>query len=182
VEVFLTGVPGLNQTSATAEMLRLNTSTPAMPASAQNNLGVIGGDVAGFPNGRRPGDDVVDIALRVVMGKLLSTNDAPSGQLPFTDGALVTAGMFGSTFPYLMPPLPGSPNDLSLTITLQKSSAVTGPFNDTPATYDGSTSSLATSKSANGLEFYRAKADVAGVRLGTPAVSGTNVIIGLQTP
>jgi Domain of unknown function (DUF4331) len=182
VEVFLTGVPGLNQTSATAEMLRLNTSTAAVPASAQNNLGVIGGDVAGFPNGRRPGDDVVDIALRVVMGKLLSTNDAPSGQLPFTDGALVTAGMFGSTFPYLMPPLPGSPNDLSLTITLQKSSAVTGPFNDTPATYDGATSSLATSKSANGPEFYRAKADISGVRLGTPVVSGTNVIIGLQTP
>ena len=48
VEVFLTGVPGLNQTTATAEMLRLNTSTPAVPAAAQNNLGVIGGDVAGF--------------------------------------------------------------------------------------------------------------------------------------
>src|SRR6185369_11156383 len=41
VEVFLTGVPGVNQTSATAEMLRLNTSTPTVPVSAQNNLGVI---------------------------------------------------------------------------------------------------------------------------------------------
>jgi hypothetical protein len=182
VEVFLTGVPGLNQTTATAEMLRLNTSTPAVPAAAQNNLGVIGGDVAGFPNGRRPGDDVVDIALRVVMGKLLSTNDAPSGQLPFTDGALVTASMFTSSFPYLNSPLAGSPNDLSLTISLQKSSAVTGPYIDTPATYDSSTGTLSTPKSANGPDFYRAKADRAGVRLGTPVVSGTSAVIGLQTP
>ena len=179
---FLTGVPGLNQTTATAEMLRLNTSTPAVPAAAQNNLGVIGGDVAGFPNGRRPGDDVVDIALRVVMGKLLSTNDAPSGQLPFTDGALVTASMFTSSFPYLNSPLAGSPNDLSLTISLQKSSAVTGPYIDTPATYDSSTGTLSTPKSANGPDFYRAKADRAGVRLGTPVVSGTSAVIGLQTP
>ena len=63
----------------------------------------------GFPNGRRPGDDVVDIALRVVMGVLLSAEDAPSGQLPFTDGAFVNADMFGETFPYLNSPLPGSP-------------------------------------------------------------------------
>jgi hypothetical protein len=182
VEVFLTGVPGLNQTTATAEMLRLNTSTPPVPAASQNNLGVIGADNAGFPNGRRPGDDVVDIALRVVMGKLLSTNDAPSGQLPFTDGAYVDASMFPSVFPYLNPPLAGSPNDLSLTITLQKSSAVTGPYVDTPASYYGPSSTLSTPKSANGLTFYRAKADLAGVQLGTPAVSGTNVVIRLQTP
>ena len=61
--------------------------TPPVAASAQNNMGVIAGDSAGFPNGRRPGDDVVDIALRVVMGVLLSEDDAPSGQLLFTDGA-----------------------------------------------------------------------------------------------
>jgi hypothetical protein len=182
VEVFLTGVPGLNQTTATAELLRLNTATPPVSAAAQNNLGVIGGDVAGFPNGRRPGDDVVDIALRVVMGKLLSTNDAPSGQLPFTDGALVTADMFQSAFPYLNPPLAGSPNDLSLTITLQKSGSVPGPYIDTPATYNSASSTLTTSTSASGPGFYRAKADLPGIRLGIPAVSGTNVVIGLQAP
>ena len=87
IQVFLTGVPGLNQDGSTAELLRLNTSTQAVPSSAQNNLGVIGGDFAGFPNGRRPGDDVVDIALRAVMGALLTPAEAPSGQLPFTDGA-----------------------------------------------------------------------------------------------
>ncbi len=109
VEVFLTGLTDLNADGSVAEVLRLNTDTAPAAASSQNNMGVIGGDVAGFPNGRRPGDDVVDIALRVVMGVLLSAEDAPSGQLPFTDGAFVNADMFGETFPYLNSPLPGSP-------------------------------------------------------------------------
>jgi hypothetical protein len=111
VAAFLTGVPGLNANGSVAEMLRLNTDTPPRPAAMQSNLGVIGGDLAGFPNGRRPGDDVVDIALRVVMGKLLPLADAPSGQIPFTDGAFVDASYFSSAFPYLKTPLPGSPNE-----------------------------------------------------------------------
>jgi hypothetical protein len=113
VSVFLTGVDGLNKPAngVASEMLRLNTATPAVPAASQNRLGVIGGDAAGFPNGRRPGDDVVDIALRVVMGKLLSAQQAPSGQLPFTDGAYVDASFFDSAFPYLKDPLAGAPND-----------------------------------------------------------------------
>ncbi|MEO5656669.1 MAG: DUF4331 domain-containing protein [Nitrospiria bacterium] len=123
VAVFLTGVEGVNQTEATAEMLRLNTSLPATPAGQQNNLGAAlcfvngaltldheGCDPAGFPNGRRPGDDVVDIALRVAMGYLLPAADAPDGQKPYTDGAVVNAGMFYQTFPYVKTPLPGSPN------------------------------------------------------------------------
>ena len=48
-------------------------------------------DLAGFPNGRRPGDDVVDIALRAVMGVLLPASQAPTGQLPYTDGAINSA-------------------------------------------------------------------------------------------
>jgi len=113
VSVFLTGVDTLNKPAnvVASEMLRLNTATPAVPAASQNRLGVIGGDVAGFPNGRRPGDDVVDVALRVVMGKLLTPAQAPSGQLPFTDGAFVDASFFDSGFPYLKDPLAGAPND-----------------------------------------------------------------------
>ena len=68
------------------EMLRLNTNVLPVPRGAQERLGVIGGDLAGFPNGRRPGDDVVDIELRVAMGVLLSLDVAPSKDLPFTDG------------------------------------------------------------------------------------------------
>lgn len=110
VAAFLTGVDGLNRNGATGEMLRLNTGTAPTARAAQNNLGVIGGDAAGFPNGRRPGDDVVDIELRVAMGVLLDAASAPSGQLPFTDGAYVDAGFFDESFPYLRTPVPGSPN------------------------------------------------------------------------
>ena len=48
--------------------------------------------------------------LLVVMGVLLPVGDAPSGQLPFTDGAYVDAADFTTTFPYLTTPVPGSPN------------------------------------------------------------------------
>jgi hypothetical protein len=182
VEIFLTGIPGLNQTPAVAEMLRLNTSTPTVPAAQQSQLGVIGGDVAGFPNGRRPGDDVVDIALRAMMGVLLPTNVAPSGQLPFTDGALVTANMFASTFPYINPPLAGSPNDLSVNITMQQSPNVAGPYANTAATYNSATGQISTAPTGGKTGFYRAQADLPGVQLGTPAVTSTNVLIGIKVP
>ncbi len=115
---FLTGIAGLNQLGGPAEMMRLNTTTPPVPAASQSNLGALGGDLAGFPNGRRPGDDVVDIELRVAMGVLChafpgvfcSPADAPSGTLPFTDQVLQDASQFDSVFPYLRAPLPGSPN------------------------------------------------------------------------
>jgi hypothetical protein len=113
VQVFLTGVPGLNQPAGVtpSEMLRLNTGIAPTPAASQNRLGVIAGDLAGYPNGRRLGDDVVDISLRVVMGKLIAnTSCAPSGQLEFTDGAFVDASFFDNSFPYVRNPIPGSPN------------------------------------------------------------------------
>jgi Domain of unknown function (DUF4331) len=53
-----------------SEMLRLNTAIPVTAIAAQNDLGVLGNDDAGFPNGRRPYDDVVDITLRVADGAL----------------------------------------------------------------------------------------------------------------
>lgn len=117
VAAFLTGVKGLNQpaTVTPSEMLRLNTSIAPVTMGAQKRLGVIDGDNAGFPNGRRPGDDVVDIALRVVMGKLCTLNlgcapaDAPAGAIRFTDGAFLDDSAFTAAFPYLKTPLAGSP-------------------------------------------------------------------------
>ncbi len=110
VAAFLTGLSGLNQPAnvVPAEMLRLNTSIPVKLAASQSTLGALAGDTAGFPNGRRPGDDVVDIELRVAMGALLSSADAPSGQLPYTDGVARSATTFLRTFPYLNTPLPGA--------------------------------------------------------------------------
>jgi len=85
---------------------------------SQKNLGVLAGDTAGFPNGRRPGDDVVDISLRVAMGVLCTLNnpavfgcvpsDAPAGTAALTDGAYVDDSFFDATFPYLKAPLPGA--------------------------------------------------------------------------
>lgn len=114
VTAFLTGVKGVNQPAnvVPSEMLRLNTTTPV--SATQNRLGVIGGDSAGYPNGRRPGDDVVDISLRVVMGRLCTLNigcvpgDAPSGTIDFTDGAFVDSTYFDNAFPYLKTPIAGS--------------------------------------------------------------------------
>ncbi len=117
VAAFLTGVKGLNQPAKVtpSEMLRLNTAIAPVAMGKQKRLGVIDGDNAGFPNGRRPGDDVVDIALRVVMGKLCTLSlgcvpgDAPAGAIRFTDGAYLDDAAFTMAFPYLKPPLPGSP-------------------------------------------------------------------------
>jgi hypothetical protein len=72
VAVLLTGVPQLNNTGTTlADMLRLNMSiAPSGPVGTGNRLGVFANDLAGFPNGRRLEDDVIDIAERAVAGKL----------------------------------------------------------------------------------------------------------------
>jgi hypothetical protein len=111
VAAFLTGVQGLNQPPnvTPAEMLRLNTSIAPKAAANQNTLGVLGGDTSGFPNGRRPGDDVVDIELRVAMGALIpDATVAPNNTAPLTDGTPVSAADFDERFPYLRSPRPGA--------------------------------------------------------------------------
>jgi hypothetical protein len=133
VTTFLTGIAGVNQPArvTAAEMLRLNTSIAPVPFAQQNRLGVVGNllaggsDNAGFPNGRRPKDDVVDVALVAVMGGLCvanGTNNAlgfgaacnpgavPLGQTAFklhdaVDQAVVP---LLPGFPYLNTPTPGA--------------------------------------------------------------------------
>ena len=137
VAAFLTGVKGLNQPLKVTpgEMLRLNTSIAPTAPAMQKDLGVLASDLAGFPNGRRPLDDVVDITLRVAEGALCGkigncgTQTAdPNMGTPYTDGARaagVDAGhlhvtgaispgdTYLSVFPYLLTPLPGSPNGIA---------------------------------------------------------------------
>ena len=92
VVTFLTGIAGVTQpkaftnapaTGVAAEMLRLNTAIAPTPEATQNRLGLLGGllagpggDLAGYPNGRRPNDDIVDISLVAVMGGLCVANGA----------------------------------------------------------------------------------------------------------
>ncbi len=116
--ILLTGIPSgivpgfTNFTgSVQADMLRLNTSIP--PSNSPNILGLIGGDPAGFPNGRRVFDDVVSVELRAVAGATWPlidktyTPDAAAGEL--TDG--LTPSSLGTpyldTFPYLGVPFDG---------------------------------------------------------------------------
>jgi uncharacterized protein DUF4331 len=131
---FLKGLPGLNQDNSGGEVLRLNTNTPPVAASSQNNLGYLGGDNAGWPNGRRPGDDVVDVTVRVLEGALCyqagltfcTPANAPAGALPFTDQTWVDAGQFDSAFPYLKPPIPGAPNPTRIFTSFLAGSAGSG--------------------------------------------------------
>jgi hypothetical protein len=140
--VFLTGITGVNKpaTVTPSEMLRLNTAIPAVPFAGQNRLGIVGNilakgtDNAGFPNGRRPKDDVVDIALVAMLGGLCMANgdtdafkfnsvpgvpsltsackpsSVPAGAASLTvhDAVDQAAVPFMTIFPYLNTPNPGS--------------------------------------------------------------------------
>ena len=133
VTTFLTGIAGVNQPKnvVASEMLRLNTSIAPVPLAQQNRLGIVGNllaggsDNAGYPNGRRPNDDVVDISLVAVMGGLCMANGSANA-LGFGAACNPSAVPLGSTafklhdavdqaivpllpgFPYLNTPLPGS--------------------------------------------------------------------------
>jgi hypothetical protein len=102
VSVFLTGVQGLNRPRdvVPSDMLRLNTSIG--PSRDGRRLGVFDGDTAGFPNGRRLGDDVVDITLQAFEGELLGTKNDLSDGVDAPDAAA------GTSFPYIALPHAGS--------------------------------------------------------------------------
>ena len=109
VTALLTGVPGVTQISkkpAAADTLKINLGVPPTSADKVNRFGVIAGDNAGFPNGRRLGDDVVDIELRVIGGFLLPA-DQGGKKLPLGDGVDQNDKQFLNTFPYVAPPTAG---------------------------------------------------------------------------
>ncbi len=133
VTTFLTGIAGVNQLSTVtpSEMLRLNTAIAAVPFASQNRLGIVGNilaggtDNAGYPNGRRPKDDIVDISLVAVMGGLCMANGTTNA-LGFGLPCNPSAVPLGATafklhdavdqavrpllgaFPYLTTPIPGA--------------------------------------------------------------------------
>lgn len=133
VTTFLTGIKGVNQpkTVTASEMLRLNTAIDPVPFAQQNRLGIVGNilaggnDNAGFPNGRRPKDDVVDVSLVAVMGGLCVAN-GDTDKLGFGAACKPSAVPLGATafklhdavdqavvpllpgFPYLNTPIPGT--------------------------------------------------------------------------
>jgi len=125
VAILLTGIPAgfipgfQNYTGATyADMLRLNMAIP--PTAAENQYGIIGGDLAGFPNGRRVKDDVFAIELRVLAGLTYPLVDKT--YVPDPAAVVVTDGLtpanvnspYLSSFPYLGVPYDGFDNPSNL--------------------------------------------------------------------
>ena len=133
VTAFLTGIKNINQLGmvTASEMQRLNTAIPAVPFANQNRLGLIGNvlaggtDNAGYPNGRRPKDDVVDISLVAMMGGLCMANGTtnafgfgpacnPSAvplkgtAFKLHDAVDQAVRPLLDAFPYLNTPLPGA--------------------------------------------------------------------------
>lgn len=118
VDTLLLGVPGLNRPAGSpvaSDMIRLNTST-AVCTSGCSPFGVIAGDNQGYPNGRRLGDDVIDISERVISGGYVLAPTcnggspdawcgAPNNALG--DGVNAPPYTFGTTFPYLVTPVNG---------------------------------------------------------------------------
>lgn len=106
MQVFLTGVPGLNEKGVACEYLRLNMAIAPTPVGQRSRLGVLANQLDGFPNGRRLEDDVVDIALRVSAGVLVSGfNMSPNNELG--DTVIQNDEAFLATFPYVAPPHDG---------------------------------------------------------------------------
>jgi hypothetical protein len=106
VTALLTGIPGLTQIGkkpAAADTLKLNLGVA--PNASPSRFGVLANDTAGFPDGRRPADDVVDIETRVIAG-FLKGNKAPLG-----DGVDQNDKPFGSAFPYLASPTAANDSD-----------------------------------------------------------------------
>ena len=91
-----------------ADMLRLNVAVP--PVTSPNPLGIVAGDLAGFPNGRRVADDIVTIEVRAIAGltyTLINSSYALDGAVSLlTDGTGPGPGRYLSSFPYV-----GTPHD-----------------------------------------------------------------------
>jgi hypothetical protein len=107
VQALLTGIPGLTQIRPGApptDTLKINLGVGPNPKPSR--FGVIGGDIQGFPNGRRLADDVTDIELRVIGGFL------KGNKLPLGDGVDQNDVPFRATFPYVAPPHPGFDSQL----------------------------------------------------------------------
>jgi hypothetical protein len=117
IAILLTGiprgvVPGFQNLTGNrpADLLRLNLAIA--PAASPNKFGILGGDLAGFPNGRRVTDDIVAIELRAVAGAVLPLVDptftADAAAAVLTDGTVDDNQPFLNRFPYLGTPNSGS--------------------------------------------------------------------------
>jgi hypothetical protein len=145
--IFSNNPSDYGDTVQASEELRLNTSIAPVATTAQSNLGLLACDTSGYPNGRRPGDDVVDIELTVAEGAIytgdpnhLQTCNVSSGTPTVMNaGAVVNDGAaadatdvnyYLAAFPYLAAPAPGAPNTARAAATDQPTSTGTAAGGD----------------------------------------------------
>jgi hypothetical protein len=158
-------------TAAPAEYLRLNVNVPPTQTSdaAFSRLGVIGGDLAGFPNGRRLQDDVVDIALQVLEGVLIR----PDGDLKTAVAGLGDAvnanepqrPLLG-TFPYIADPHTGSdPRKGQTPVSFVQN------FTSSGGVVTASATRITPAAKGGFAQLYRINADGSSTGLGSSAIS-----------
>jgi hypothetical protein len=166
----------LNEATGTAlpaEYLRLNVNVPPTPAGDAkfSRLGVIGGDLAGFPNGRRLQDDVVDIALQVLEGVLLR----PEGDLKTAVAGLGDAvnanenfrtNPITGTFPYIANPHAGSdPRKGATPVSFQQN------FTSANGVVTASATRITPAAKGGFAQLYRINADGSATGLGSSQIS-----------
>lgn len=167
-DVFLTYTPGSYQ--QLSELLRLDISVDPVPLSSQNPLTILAGDIAGWPNGRRPIDDVTDVALQIVGGANYATlsDNVDANDLPLPD-----------TFPFLPTPWDGlnriHQNPVTGTPTMSVTPTVTGTI-----TVTGTVSATGT---VTGTVIASVTPTLTGTvtAIETPTVTGTATVIDTPT-
>ncbi|MCW2614581.1 MAG: hypothetical protein JWN08_1575 [Frankiales bacterium] len=148
-----------------AEYLRLNVNVP--PTAKENRLGVIGGDLAGFPNGRRLNDDVVDIALQVLEGVLLRpAGDLKTAVAGLGDAVSVNDRPFLKTFPFIADPHTGSdPRKGQTPVSFVQN------FTSQNGTVTANATRISPAAKGGFAQLYRINADGSATGLGSSAIS-----------
>ena len=151
--------------AAPAEYLRLNVNVP--PTAKPNRLGVLGGDFAGFPNGRRLQDDVVDIALQVLEGVLIRPDGATKSAVAGLGDAVSTNDRpFLSTFPFVPDPHTGSdPRKGQTPVSFVQS------FTSANGVVTASATRITPAAAGGFAQLYRINADGSSTGLGSSAIS-----------
>jgi hypothetical protein len=170
VQAVLQGIPGLNAFPGKAgknatDTLKINLGTPPNPHP--NRLGVLAKDNAGYPNGRRLTDDVVDIDLQVVAGAL------KGNKVPLGDGVDQNDVKFLSHFPYVAPPQPGANPDSAYGSKLKALASADGT--DSPVPVSGFTSGESSSDSSTSSDDDGGTSAIVWILIGVGAV----VLIGI---
>ena len=185
VAIFLTGIPGATQpatdTLKPSEQLRLNMGVAPTAADKVSNLGVVGGDLGGFPNGRRLADDVTDIELKAVAGAAYPLfhpdfkPDPLAAQLG--DGVDANDAPFRSVFPYVALPWAGV-SSVPHGVEVPAAAPASPPSGGAQPPAGGQPPAVAPGMPLTGLLQIDHLGDIYGILLGVVTLAGGLVLAG----